>query len=167
MNYKRKKYLQQKLHLENIQLNCKFFVIIQLKSMNTSQWASLTHELAKYNFKAKSFSTKLLQKNNSFLPDGLVKVCLARQQKIYNGKIVVLYPTNTHLADIKQMLQFLEGTGLVIPLFSFVDNRFLAVPLLKKIVSTSFEVKSVKVMVFLLGQIMSIVNTLQLINKQK
>jgi len=167
MDYKRKKYLQQKLHLEHIQLNYKFFIIIQLKSMHTSEWASMANEMSKYNFKAKSFSTKLLQRDNSFIPEDLAKICLHRSQKIYNGKIVVLYPINANLTQIEQVLSLLEKSNIAIPLFAFVDKRFINVSLLKKIVNEASDVNSAKIVMFLLFHVLSIINTLKSINKQK
>ena len=134
--------------------------------MNTYQWSFIANELLKYNFKVKAFSTKLLQKNNFFLPANLAKICLTRKHKIYNGQTVILYPLNTSLSDAKKALEFLETTGLAIPLFAFANKRFLGVPLLKKIVNSAFEVNPLKIIVFLLSPTLSIIGTLRSINKQ-
>ncbi|YP_001874769.1 hypothetical protein HAM_017 (mitochondrion) [Hemiselmis andersenii] len=167
MNYKRKKNLHQKLHLENTRLNYKFFIIIQLKSINTYQWSLMANELLKYNFKVKAFSTRLLHKNACFIPVNLARVCLSRKQKMYGGKIGILYPTNSCLVDIKQVLHFLEATGFALFLFAFVNERFLGVPSLKKIANISSKTGSLQIIGSLLYPIISLIGTLQLVNKQQ
>lgn len=165
MDYKRKKYLRQKLHIENIKLFYKFFIITQLQSANTIQWSFVSNELLKYNFKIKTFSVKLLKKSNFFLPDNLAQSCLMQNQNIYNGKIAIIYPAKMNKHDIKQALIFLESTSLFIPLFAFFDNRFLVPSQLKKVINASFDINALKITSFLLRYKVSLLSMIQLVNK--
>jgi hypothetical protein len=141
MEYKKLKYIRQKLDINTIFSNSKLFMLLQIKSIDIYQWINLKKQLIKFNVKIKACSVKLLKKSGLILPAPFLNV--------YNGKTIILYSRYIKIWKIKEFLRFSEKISFLISLFTFFKSRFLPMALFKKTISVSIKIKQFQLIFFL------------------